>query len=269
MPVFEPPPTWANPVLVEKDKLTGKDKGGFNPVWLKWFVDLAAGFSGQGGNGFGFNLPYKQMIFGNLAGAAVTTDKLLWDDLLLTLSLGHENEVGIVSGGIGAQASDGDPGKIEVGGAPIGAHGGPVRVVGGDAGSAGGNGGVIEIVAGQPNAAGAGGDITVTAGNSGSGGGPAGDVVIASGAGDAGGASGFVELRATPVAGGGGAAGYLYLNGMTRWVPFLVANLPTPASGIWRAVVTDAIGPTFLAIVVGGGAVTTPVFFDGTNWRCG
>lgn len=34
---FQPPPTWANPVIV--DEATGR--GAFNPVWLKWFVDLA------------------------------------------------------------------------------------------------------------------------------------------------------------------------------------------------------------------------------------
>lgn len=33
---FQPPPTWADPVLV--DEKTQKAK--FNPVWLKWFVDL-------------------------------------------------------------------------------------------------------------------------------------------------------------------------------------------------------------------------------------
>lgn len=33
---FEPPPTYADPVLVdEKTK-----RGQFNPIWLKWFVDL-------------------------------------------------------------------------------------------------------------------------------------------------------------------------------------------------------------------------------------
>lgn len=35
---FEPPPTWAAPVLV--DEKTGR--AGFSPVWLKWFVDLTS-----------------------------------------------------------------------------------------------------------------------------------------------------------------------------------------------------------------------------------
>jgi len=36
MSQFQPPPTWALPVLV--DEQSGKAQ--FSPVWLKWFVDL-------------------------------------------------------------------------------------------------------------------------------------------------------------------------------------------------------------------------------------
>jgi hypothetical protein len=52
---------------------------------------------------------------------------------------------------------------------------------------------------------------------------------------------------------------------------FLVADLPSAVdfgSGA-RAFVSDATGPTFGNIVVGGGAVKTPVYSDGTNWRVG
>jgi len=35
---FQPPPTYASPVLV--DEKTGKSQ--FNPIWLKWFVDLVS-----------------------------------------------------------------------------------------------------------------------------------------------------------------------------------------------------------------------------------
>ncbi len=35
--VFQPPPTWALPVIV--DKTSGQ--GVFNPIWLKWFIDLS------------------------------------------------------------------------------------------------------------------------------------------------------------------------------------------------------------------------------------
>lgn len=50
MAVFQPPPTWAEPVLV--NETTGKVT--FNPVWLKWFLDLieiinASGVGGGGG----------------------------------------------------------------------------------------------------------------------------------------------------------------------------------------------------------------------------
>lgn len=44
-----------------------------------------------------------------------------------------------------------------------------------------------------------------------------------------------------------------------------------PAAGVpgRRAYVTDALGPAFGAVVVGGGAVVVPVFDDGTNWIVG
>lgn len=42
--VFEPPPTWAEVVLIdEKTK-----KARFNPVWLKWFVDLIGVLNSSG-----------------------------------------------------------------------------------------------------------------------------------------------------------------------------------------------------------------------------
>lgn len=46
--VFQPPPTWALPVIV--DEMTGKAI--FNPVWLRWFVDFSANV-GTGGAGSG------------------------------------------------------------------------------------------------------------------------------------------------------------------------------------------------------------------------
>jgi len=47
---------------------------------------------------------------------------------------------------------------------------------------------------------------------------------------------------------------------------YTVATLPTPASGVAYATVTDALAPTYMATIVGGGAVVTPVFYNGTNW---
>ena len=52
---------------------------------------------------------------------------------------------------------------------------------------------------------------------------------------------------------------------------FTVATLPSAAtSGAGaRTFVTNALAPTFGAAVVGGGAVFTPVYSDGTNWKVG
>jgi hypothetical protein len=50
-----------------------------------------------------------------------------------------------------------------------------------------------------------------------------------------------------------------------------VATLPsasTYGSGT-RAFVSDALTPAFGSAVVGGGAVATPVYSDGTNWMVG
>jgi hypothetical protein len=54
-------------------------------------------------------------------------------------------------------------------------------------------------------------------------------------------------------------------------VNYTVATLPSAAiSGAGaRAFVTDALGPTFGATVVTGGAVAVPVYSDGTNWKVG
>ncbi len=52
-----------------------------------------------------------------------------------------------------------------------------------------------------------------------------------------------------------------------RLASYTVATLPAGVQGD-VAYVTDASGPTYLATVVGGGAVVTPVFYNGTNWVC-
>lgn len=46
---------------------------------------------------------------------------------------------------------------------------------------------------------------------------------------------------------------------------YTVATLPAGTQGD-TAFVTDALAPTFLAAIVGGGAVVAPVFYNGTNW---
>lgn len=46
---------------------------------------------------------------------------------------------------------------------------------------------------------------------------------------------------------------------------YTVATLPTGSVGL-RAYVTDALTPTYGATAAGGGAVTVPVFYNGTHW---
>lgn len=46
---------------------------------------------------------------------------------------------------------------------------------------------------------------------------------------------------------------------------YTVATLPAGTQGD-TAFVTDALAPTYLVTIVGGGAVVTPVFYNGTNW---
>ncbi len=50
-----------------------------------------------------------------------------------------------------------------------------------------------------------------------------------------------------------------------------VASLPSAATAGAgaRAMVTDATASTFASTVAGGGAITVPVYSDGTNWKVG
>lgn len=57
----------------------------------------------------------------------------------------------------------------------------------------------------------------------------------------------------------------LIADALVRLKGYTVATLPVGTQGD-TAFVTDALAPTFLATVVGGGAVVTPVFYNGTNW---
>jgi hypothetical protein len=52
---------------------------------------------------------------------------------------------------------------------------------------------------------------------------------------------------------------------------YTVATLPSAAtSGKGaRSFVTDALAPVFGSTVVTGGAIATPVYSDGTNWKVG
>jgi hypothetical protein len=56
--------------------------------------------------------------------------------------------------------------------------------------------------------------------------------------------------------------------GSIKTLGYTVATLPTGVAGM-KAYVTDASVPVFLNAVVGGGAVVTPVFHNGTTWVAG
>ena len=62
--------------------------------------------------------------------------------------------------------------------------------------------------------------------------------------------------------------GHAIFGATTRTAGYLVAALPTGVTGM-RAYVTNALTPVFGATVVTGGAVTVPVFYNGTNWIVG
>jgi hypothetical protein len=49
---------------------------------------------------------------------------------------------------------------------------------------------------------------------------------------------------------------------------FTVATLPAGTIGM-RTYVTDAVAPTFLGALTGGGAIKAPVFYNGTAWVAG
>lgn len=52
MSVFQPPPTWALPIIT--DERTGRST--FNPIWLNWFLTLAALVDTTGGSSVEHNL---------------------------------------------------------------------------------------------------------------------------------------------------------------------------------------------------------------------
>lgn len=58
-----------------------------------------------------------------------------------------------------------------------------------------------------------------------------------------------------------------FVDSVASAVGYTVTTLPTGAQGM-RAYVTNALAPTYMATVVGGGTVVTPVFHNGTSWVC-
>ena len=63
-------------------------------------------------------------------------------------------------------------------------------------------------------------------------------------------------------------SGKLDVAGTIKTLGYTVATLPTGVVGA-RAYVTNALAPVFGSTVVTGGAVTIPVFYNGTNWIVG
>jgi len=63
----------------------------------------------------------------------------------------------------------------------------------------------------------------------------------------------------------GNALGTLKAAVVGTTTAYTVATLPTGFQGA-RAYVTDALAPTFLGTLTGGGAVVCPVFYNGTAW---
>jgi hypothetical protein len=64
-------------------------------------------------------------------------------------------------------------------------------------------------------------------------------------------------------------AGNLSVTGTIRTQGYTVATLPAAGTVGRRAYVTDALAPTFLTAIAGGGAVKCPVFDNGTAWVAG
>ena len=60
-------------------------------------------------------------------------------------------------------------------------------------------------------------------------------------------------------------SGNLSVTGTIKTGGYTVAGLPAGVTGA-RTYVTNALAPSYGATVVGGGAVTIPVFYNGTNW---
>lgn len=62
-----------------------------------------------------------------------------------------------------------------------------------------------------------------------------------------------------------------HVSGPIRCASYTVATLPLAATvgNGTRAHVTDALGPAFMAAIVGGGAIYTPVYSDGIGWFAG
>ena len=85
---------------------------------------------------------------------------------------------------------------------------------------------------------------------------------------------GILELRSGLATGGVvgmtmDASQNVTMTATSRTAGYLVASLPAPGTVGRRAYVTNALAPTAMSTVVGGGAVSVPVFDNGINWIVG
>jgi len=162
MPVeFQPAPTWANPMIETVDPASGERKAVFNPVWLKWFLDLTSVLtsSGAGSGTIRFLIPAMEISFGDGSGVNSSSDKFRWDDAILTLFVGVAGTGGKFSG---VQDSlGGAPGLIHVLGGSGAGDGGDINITAGQA-DPGTSGNVV--IQGGANATSVGGDVSIEAG---------------------------------------------------------------------------------------------------------
>ena len=89
--LFPPPPTYALPVLVSPD-----GSSVFNPIWLNWFLDVAAFISASGGGGGGGG---AHNSLGGLQGGAANEYYHLSQANYTNLTGGTTNFTNLVLGG--------------------------------------------------------------------------------------------------------------------------------------------------------------------------
>ena len=77
--------------------------------------------------------------------------------------------------------------------------------------------------------------------------------------------SGAINIRPAGSVTGSFSTTGLVVTGTVKTSGYTVATLPTGVTGA-VAYVTNALAPTYGSTVVGGGSVTIPVFYNGTNW---
>jgi hypothetical protein len=211
----------------------------------------------------------------------------------ITFAIGN---IGISSAASGTGATPGSfsinlgKGGTQSGGTlAIGGNGSAYNIIGGAGGDAtgtsgtqtGGTGSTLVCTAGNGGNAvsasgtrtgGTGGAITFTTGNGGNGSttnGNSGALTLATGTAGAGaGTAGIIgNILLRP----GGVTALtvgrsIIADTTIRLKGYTVATLPVSPTQGDTAFVTDATSPSYLSIIVGGGSVVTPVFYNGTNW---